>query len=73
MDVVEETTDKPDTEQQPSSSKTGRPPPIVLTSTTHLMQLQRQVKNIVMGSFAFRNTRSGTKIVTKEMTHFFQP
>jgi hypothetical protein len=70
MDVVEETTDKPDTEQQPSTSKTGRPPPIVLTSTTNLMQLQRQVKNIVTGSFVFRNTRSGTRIVTKEMADF---
>jgi hypothetical protein len=34
------------------------------------MQLQRQVKNIVTGSFEFRNTRSGTRIVTKEMADF---
>jgi hypothetical protein len=47
MDVAEETTNKPDAEeQQPSTSKTGRPPPIVLTSTTNLMQLQRQVKTL---------------------------
>jgi hypothetical protein len=64
MEVVEETANKPDAEQQPSTSKTGRPPPIVLTSTTNLTQLQRQVKNIVTGSFEFRNTRSGTRIVT---------
>jgi hypothetical protein len=72
MDVVE-TTEKPDAdEQQPSTRKTGRPPPIVLTSTTNLMQLQRQVKNIVTGSFEFRNTRSGTRIVTKKW-QIFQP
>jgi hypothetical protein len=70
MEVVEETTNKPDAEQQPSTSKTGRPPPIVLTSTTNLMQLQRQVKNIVTGSFEFRNTRRWTRIVTKEMADF---
>jgi hypothetical protein len=34
------------------------------------MQLQRQVQNIVTGSFEFRNTRSGTRIVTKEMADF---
>jgi hypothetical protein len=71
MDVVEETTNKPGTEeQQPSTSKTGRPPPIGLTSTINLMQLQRQVKNIVTGSLEFRNTRGGTRIVTKEMEDF---
>jgi hypothetical protein len=71
MDVVEETANKPDTEeQQPSTSKTGTPPPIVLTSVTKLMQLQRQVKHIVTGSFEFRNIRSGTRIVTKKWQNF---
>jgi hypothetical protein len=70
MDVVEETTDKSDTEQQPSTSKTGRPPPIVLTSTTNLMQLQRHVKILVTGSSVFRNIRSGTRTVTKDMADF---
>jgi hypothetical protein len=41
MDVVEDTTDNPNKEQQQSGNKSGRPPPIVLTSTTNLMQLQR--------------------------------
>jgi hypothetical protein len=69
MDVVE-MTDKSDREQQPSTSKTGMPPPIVLTSTANLMQLHRHVKNIVTGSFEFRNISSRTRIVTKEMTDF---
>jgi hypothetical protein len=34
------------------------------------MQLQRQVKNIATDSFEFRNTRRGTRIVTKEMADF---
>jgi hypothetical protein len=66
---VEETTDKPE-EQQPSNNKSGRPPPILLTSTTNLMQLQRKVKDIFTGNFEFRNIRSGTRIVTKEMANF---
>ncbi|XP_023721037.1 uncharacterized protein LOC111871883 [Cryptotermes secundus] len=67
MDVEESATKS--REQQPSD-KPGRPPPIVLTSTTNLMQLQRKVKELVTGNFEFRNTRSGTRIVTKEMADF---
>jgi hypothetical protein len=58
--------------QQQSPSKSGRPPPIVLTSTTNLIQLQRQITKITTANFEFRNTRSGTRIVTKEMV-VFQP
>jgi hypothetical protein len=56
--------------QQQSPSKSGRPPPIVLTSTTNLIQLQRQITKITTGNFEFRNTRNGTRIVTKEMADF---
>jgi hypothetical protein len=31
------------------------------------MQLQRNIEVTVTGNFEFRNTRSGTRIVTKEM------
>jgi hypothetical protein len=34
------------------------------------MQLQRYINGIVTGNFEFRNTRSGTRIVTKEMADF---
>jgi hypothetical protein len=34
------------------------------------MQLQRQLKGIVKGSFEFRNTQNGTRIVTKEMADY---
>jgi hypothetical protein len=56
--------------QQPSSSKAGRPPQIVLTSATNLMNLQRHIRYIVTGNFELRNTRSGTRIVRKEMANF---
>jgi hypothetical protein len=71
MDVAEETTDQPNEEQpQPSSGKSGRPLPTVLTSATNVIQLQRHIKSIVTCSFEFRNTRSGTRIVTKERRTF---
>jgi hypothetical protein len=53
--------------QQEVLSKSGRPPPIVLTAATNLMQLQRQFRGFVTGNFEFRSTRSGTRIVTKEV------
>jgi hypothetical protein len=34
------------------------------------MKLQRQIRDIVKGNFEFRNTRSGTRIFTKEMEDF---
>jgi hypothetical protein len=68
---VEGISETPNSEtQQPSSSKAGRPPTIVLTTATNLMQLQKRIRDIVTGNFEFRNTRSGTRIVTKEMADF---
>jgi hypothetical protein len=50
--------------------KTGRPPPIILTSQANLIQLQKQPKNVVKGDFEFRSTRNGTRVVTKGMADF---
>jgi hypothetical protein len=66
--LVEGTSDDPNNEpQQPSASKAGRPPSIVLTTATNLMQLQKRIKYIVTGKFEFRHTSRGTRIVTKEI------
>jgi hypothetical protein len=43
--------------------------PIALTGT-NLILLQKQLKGLVKGNFEFRNTRNGTRIVTKEMVDF---
>jgi hypothetical protein len=44
--LVKETIDKPDGKsEQPSSSKSRRSPPIVLTSITKLRQLKRQISH----------------------------
>jgi hypothetical protein len=50
--------------------KTGRPPPIIFSSQANLIQLQKQLKNGVKGDFEFRNTRNGTRVVTKGTADF---
>jgi hypothetical protein len=57
-------------QQQVASSQIGRPPPIVLTSEVNLIALQRQLKEIEKGTFEFRSTRNGTRVVLKEMSDF---
>jgi hypothetical protein len=50
--------------------KAGRPPPIILTAKINLIQLQKQLKKLVKGDFEFRNTRNGTRVITKSMADF---
>jgi hypothetical protein len=55
-----------DGEQQGATNQAGRPPPIILTFATNLLQLQKHTK----GSFEFRNTKNGTRVLTKEIADF---
>jgi hypothetical protein len=57
-------------EQQQPPIKAGRPPPIVLTAATNLMQLQAHLKVLVKGKFELRATRNGTRVVTQEMADY---
>jgi hypothetical protein len=50
--------------------KTGRPPPIILTSTTNLIQLKKELKIVVKENFEFRCTRNGTRVITRSMADF---
>jgi hypothetical protein len=50
--------------------KTGRPPPIVLTSATNLIHLRKLLKVVLKDKFEFRSTRNGTRIITKTMADF---
>jgi hypothetical protein len=50
--------------QAPSKETSGRLCP------TNLILLQRQINNITRDNSEFRNTRSGAKIITKEMADF---
>jgi hypothetical protein len=47
--------------------KSSRPPPVVLTAAANLIQLQKQLKGVAKQHFEFRNTRNGTRVVTKDM------
>jgi hypothetical protein len=64
-------TDAPVTEsnstETEATGKSGRPPPIILTSAANLIQLQKQLKGVAQQNFEFRNTRNGTRVVTKDM------
>jgi hypothetical protein len=73
MDTAENTTEGEDAaeEQQRAPSRVaGRPPPIVLTSAADLILLQKHLKGLVTGSFEFRSTRNGTRVITKEMADY---
>jgi hypothetical protein len=56
--------------EQQGTNRACRPPPIILTSATNLLQLQKQIKGIVKGSSEIRNTKKRTRVLTKEMADF---
>jgi hypothetical protein len=56
--------------EETAPGKTDRPPPLMLTSASNLIRLQKQLKGAVKESFEFRSTRNGTRIVTKTMAGF---
>jgi hypothetical protein len=62
-----ETTDEG---KQGSTTQAGRPSTIILTSNKNQLQLQKNISAIVQGSFEFRNTRNGTRVLTKEMVDY---
>jgi hypothetical protein len=56
--------------EQEAPKKSGRPPSVVMTSTTNLIRLQSDLKDHVKGQYEFRNTRNETRIVTKEIADY---
>jgi hypothetical protein len=63
-------TDAEATTHETVPGKADRPPPIILTAKIKLIQLQKQLKNVVKADFEFRNTRNGTRVITKGMADF---
>jgi hypothetical protein len=57
-------------EEETSDKAGSTPPPIILTSTVKLVQLQKQLKNVVKGDFEFRNNKNETRVLTKSMADF---
>jgi hypothetical protein len=58
------------THEETVPGKANRPPPIVLTSKSNLINLQKQLISVVKDDFEFRNTRNGTRVITKGMADF---
>jgi hypothetical protein len=52
------------------TNRTGRPPPIVLTSQVNLIEIQKRLKSVTKGDLELRSTKNGTRVVTKEMADF---
>jgi hypothetical protein len=50
--------------------KTGRPSPIILTSTTNLILLQKVLKIVVEEHFELLSARNGTRDITRNMADF---
>jgi hypothetical protein len=50
--------------------KTGRLPPVVLTSVVNLIQLPKQLKGVERENFEFCSTRNGTRVITRGMADF---
>jgi hypothetical protein len=57
-------------QEEASGSRTGRPPPIVITAATNLLQLKKAVKRVVKDKFESRSTRNGTRVITKTLADF---
>jgi hypothetical protein len=52
--------------EEPVPGKASRPPPIVLTPATNLIQLQKQIKGVAKQQFEFCSIRNGTRVTTKD-------
>jgi hypothetical protein len=57
-------------QEEATPDKTGRPPPIVITAPTNLLQFQKIIKSVVKENFEFQNTRIGTRVITKTLADF---
>jgi hypothetical protein len=61
---------QPSAEEAAAPKKSARPPPIIFTSAANLIQLQKKLKGVARQNFDLRNTRSGTRVVTKDMVDY---
>jgi hypothetical protein len=56
--------------EQETPRKPGRPPSIMMTSTTKFIRLQSDLKEHVKRQYELRNKRTGTSIITKEIADY---
>jgi hypothetical protein len=56
--------------EQEAPRKSGRAPPVMMTSSTNLIQFRSYLKEHVKGEYEFRSTRKRTRIIIKEMVDY---
>jgi hypothetical protein len=61
---------QPSAEEAAAPKKSARPPPIILTCAANLIQLQKKLNGAARQNFELRNTRNGTRVVTKDMLDY---
>jgi hypothetical protein len=57
-------------QEETTTDKTGRPPQIEITAAPKLLQLQNFIKGVVKETFELRNTRNGTRVLTRSLVDF---
>jgi hypothetical protein len=48
----------------------NRPPPIIITSQINFLKFQGEIKAIIRGIFELRNTKYGTRVITRKMADY---
>jgi hypothetical protein len=47
-----------------------RPPPIIITLQINLLKFQGEIKAIITGIFELRNTKYGTRVITRKVADY---
>jgi hypothetical protein len=56
--------------QKPTPKKSSKLPPIIITSTVNLIRLQKDLQSIYKAPFELRNTKNGTRVLTKDLDDY---
>jgi hypothetical protein len=57
-------------QQEPTPKGTERSPSIILTASVNLLKFQGEIKGPTKGNFELRSSRTGIRVVTKEMADY---
>jgi hypothetical protein len=70
MEEVQETTSEEEGSGTSQRSVKDRPSLILMKTTINLLSFQPRIRAIVKGSFEFRNTKNGARVIAREMAKY---